>query len=286
MLATKPTPEIIAHRGLTGSYAPRGEQVGEENTLTAFRHALLLGVDGIELDVHRTKDGILVVIHDKDLNRTTTGNGLVSDYTYDELKDFNIKRADGTILNDKIPLLSDVLNLLAEAKRNNQPVPKLNIELKTNGIEKELLELVGEYRLENDEVWYSSFIHETLRKIRDLDKNSLTALLYHSDDRPPSFNRKSSISDAKDIHAKAIHLDVRSLLLPQSQVDKNLIQMLQDNNLTVRCYTVNDPQIAKPLLTLGVGVITNVPDVMTELKRNIKNENPNVPSLSLDEPTE
>lgn len=70
--------EIFAHRGASG-YAP-------ENTLEAFRLAMEQGADGIELDVHLTKDGEVVVIHDETLDRTSDGQGKVRDYTLEELK--------------------------------------------------------------------------------------------------------------------------------------------------------------------------------------------------------
>lgn len=70
--------KVWAHRGASG-YAP-------ENTLDAFRKAVEMGADGIELDVQMTKDGELVVIHDETIDRVSNGKGWVKDYTYEELK--------------------------------------------------------------------------------------------------------------------------------------------------------------------------------------------------------
>ena len=69
---------IYGHRGAS-AYAP-------ENTMEAFRMALDMGADGVELDVHLSKDGELVVIHDLLLDRTTNGHGKVCDFTLEELK--------------------------------------------------------------------------------------------------------------------------------------------------------------------------------------------------------
>ena len=69
--------KVWAHRGASG-YAP-------ENTLDAFRKAVEMGADGIELDVQMTKDGELVVIHDETIDRVSNGKGWVKDYTYEEL---------------------------------------------------------------------------------------------------------------------------------------------------------------------------------------------------------
>ena len=76
--------KVWAHRGASG-YAP-------ENTLDAFRKAVEMGADGIELDVQMTKDGELVVIHDETIDRVSNGKGWVKDYTYEELKKFNFNK--------------------------------------------------------------------------------------------------------------------------------------------------------------------------------------------------
>ena len=75
---------------------PRASGYAPENTLDAFRKAVEMGADGIELDVQMTKDGELVVIHDETINRVSNGKGWVKDYTYEELKKFNFnKNASG-----------------------------------------------------------------------------------------------------------------------------------------------------------------------------------------------
>lgn len=73
--------QIIAHRGAS-KFAP-------ENTLAAFKLAEKMGADGIELDIHLTKDQIPVIIHDEDIKRTTNGRGFVQKYTYKELQQFD-----------------------------------------------------------------------------------------------------------------------------------------------------------------------------------------------------
>ena len=75
----------IGHRGAR-AYAP-------ENTLASFKKALEIGVDAVELDVRKTKDNQLVVIHDADVKRTTNGEGLVSELTLKEIKSFSAETA-------------------------------------------------------------------------------------------------------------------------------------------------------------------------------------------------
>ena len=99
---------IFAHRGAS-AYAP-------ENTLPAFALAMQQGADGIELDVHLTKDGELVVIHDEKLDRTTNGTGLVKDYTLAELRSLCAdNRMDG-FAEARIPTLREVLALIQPSR--------------------------------------------------------------------------------------------------------------------------------------------------------------------------
>lgn len=95
--------KVIAHRGAN---AP-------ENTLASVQAALELGVDIIEIDVHLTKDNELIVIHDEALERTTNGNGNVSEYTLEELKKFDAGSwFSNEFVGEKLPTLREILNLI------------------------------------------------------------------------------------------------------------------------------------------------------------------------------
>ncbi|PLX87750.1 MAG: glycerophosphodiester phosphodiesterase [Desulfuromonas sp.] len=102
----------VAHRGSSGEYP--------ENTLLAFRRALEAGATWLELDVHLSADGELIVIHDESLERTTNGSGLVGNFCLQELRRLDAGRGEA------IPLLAEVLALLGEKDT-------LNIELKGKG---------------------------------------------------------------------------------------------------------------------------------------------------------
>ncbi|MGQ9690287.1 MAG: glycerophosphodiester phosphodiesterase [Thermoproteota archaeon] len=117
----------IGHRGAK-FYEP-------ENTLRSFRKALELGVDAVELDMRRTKDGELVVIHDAEVDRTTDGKGLVSGLTLKEVKRLVTEKGE------KIPTLKEVLDFLDKRVR-------ILIELKEDGVEEAVLNLVREKGLE------------------------------------------------------------------------------------------------------------------------------------------
>ncbi|MCL2101825.1 MAG: hypothetical protein FWH22_08965 [Fibromonadales bacterium] len=148
-----------------------------ENTLQAFARAAELGADGVELDIHLTKDGEIVVTHDERIDRLSNGTGWVKDYTLQELKKFNFnKRQISEPKFMEIPTLREVLELLKPHKNI-----VINIEIK-NGIvgyyliEEKAWELVKELEM-LERVLFSSFNHFTMQIIKALDPNAKTALL-------------------------------------------------------------------------------------------------------------
>lgn len=98
---------IFAHRGNWRNSA--------ENSIQAFRECIDAGLDGIEVDVRATKDGVLVAMHDETVDRTTTGHGKVADLTLDEVRKLNLRSPIGVRTRQKVPTLEDVL-LLAKDK--------------------------------------------------------------------------------------------------------------------------------------------------------------------------
>ncbi|MDE6182363.1 MAG: glycerophosphodiester phosphodiesterase, partial [Eubacteriales bacterium] len=141
--------KIFAHRGAS-AYAP-------ENTMEAFKLAIKQNADGIEIDVHLTKDNHVVVIHDETIDRVSNGKGFVRDYTLEELRQFSYNYNFNQYENVKIPTLEDVLELI---KPTNLI---LNIELKTNflwyeNIEEIVLSIVDKFEMQ-DRIIYSSFNH-------------------------------------------------------------------------------------------------------------------------------
>ena len=109
---------ILCHRGASG-YAP-------ENTLEAFQLAMDMGADGFELDVHLSKDGELVVIHDERVDRTTNGKGFVKDLTFEELRSLDACNGKTDYSGVCIPTLAEVYRLFA----NNDKL--INVEIKTD----------------------------------------------------------------------------------------------------------------------------------------------------------
>ncbi|MBI4560644.1 MAG: glycerophosphodiester phosphodiesterase family protein, partial [Candidatus Rokubacteria bacterium] len=94
----RPGPALVAaHRG--------GALLWPENSLLAFRNAIALGADFLEVDAHPSRDGELVVIHDPTLDRTTTGAGAVRDRSLAELRALRLKDKDGKVTDQTIPTL-------------------------------------------------------------------------------------------------------------------------------------------------------------------------------------
>lgn len=166
---------IWAHRGCSMQYP--------ENTLPAFHAAAELPqVTGIELDVQLTRDGQVVVFHDENVSRVTTGCQNVADYTLEELKNLEFKQWEE--LSEKaekitVPTLEEVFVLLKPYCQNNGL--KINIEFKTSviryeGIEEKTLVLVKKYGLE-PYIVYSSFWAESVKLIKELDPQAKTGML-------------------------------------------------------------------------------------------------------------
>jgi len=110
----------------------RGTRINtDENTISAFNKALEYGANYVELDVRKTKDGKLVILHDSTIDRTTNGSGLLNEYTLTEIRKFKTK-----IQHFEIPLLTEVLNALKEKI-------KFMIELKETNLLEDLSKFIG-----------------------------------------------------------------------------------------------------------------------------------------------
>ena len=220
----------IGHRGAR-AYEP-------ENTLRSFKKALEIGVDAVELDVRKTKDNQLVVIHDADVKRTTDGEGLVSELTLKEIKGFSAEKGE------KIPTLQEALDFLDKKV-------KILIELKEAGIEEKVLATVREKGLQKN-VIIVSFIEEALRKVRELDRNVETGLLYAT--------HKNPVKTAVDLKA--------SYLLPLYRFTHTAnVQKAHENGLKVIVWTINTPEEVAEYVKKGVdGIASDKPDILTQQK--------------------
>ena len=242
---------VVAHRGFSGA-AP-------ENTLAAFRKAIEAGSDMIELDVHLSKDGKIVVIHDETLERTTNGQGKVVDHTLQEIKMLDA----GSWFNpqfsgEKIPTLGEVL-AIAQGK-----VP-VNIEIKNPTHGKYSITELAEKALQEvkmaemmNQVIFSSFNPVSLEWIRKKEPGARVAFLYH---RP--WNALPEVTGGREFQV----LNLRNIHLTREKVDK-----IRKEGFTLNVYTVNSEEELEQFIRWGVdGIITNYPD---RLIRILKERSP------------
>ena len=208
------SPRIYAHRGSSALHP--------ENTLRAFRHALELGIDGIELDVHATSDGVPVVIHDRNVERTSDGFGYVDETPLTRLRTFDAGEGE------RVPTLAEVLELVGAAAH-------LDVEIKGSGIEQAVLEVLGQYR---DTRWaISSFDWNTLGTARRLNPEAeLWPLAGKFDDR--------LISVAAELGSPAVALFAGAYTAESARE-------LRDAGLRVMVWTVNDVSEAGRVADLG-----------------------------------
>jgi glycerophosphoryl diester phosphodiesterase len=218
----------IGHRGAK-AYAP-------ENTLTSFKKALEIGVDAVELDVRKTKDNQLVVIHDADVKRTTDGEGLVSELTLKEIKGFSAEEGE------KIPTLQESLDFLDKKV-------KVFVELKEESVEEQVLSIVHERGLEKNVV-IVSFLEEALKKVRALDKEIETGLIYAK--------HKNPVKAALEL--KANYLFALYRFTHTANVEK-----AHQNGLKIIVWTINKPQEVEEYAKKGVdGIASDNPDILIQ----------------------
>jgi len=224
---------IYAHRGASGLYP--------ENTMEAFSAAIKQGANGIELDVHLTKDGHIVVAHDTRLERVSNGSGYINDYTLEELKKLNFNRLfpDGSVC--RIPQLSEVFQLVKPAGL------MLNIELKTTErlypeLPEKLNAMTCDYGME-ERVIYSSFNHYSLQAIKKINASAKIGLLYELAMVDPWVYAKYVGADAIHPHYMVV------AALPET------VTRCHENGVQVNVWTVDDPQAVKLMLKCGVDVI-------------------------------
>lgn len=239
LMEEKKNTKIWAHRGASG-YAP-------ENTLEAFRMAIEMGADRVELDAQFTKDRQLVVIHDETIDRVSNGHGKVVDYTLEELKHFTFNKMHPEYKDCKIPTLEEVLTLMKPTGMT------VNIELKTgvnfyDGIEDSVLRMVDRLQMQ-EQVIYSSFNHYSVMKVKELCPDAHVGFLYCD-------GTLHMAEYARENQAEALHPFLNNM----QYID--LIPDCKEMGINLHVWTVNDKKDMERMAELGVdAIITNYPDV-------------------------
>ena len=233
---------FIAHRGASG-YAP-------ENTLAAFREAIEIGADGVECDVHCTKDGQVVVIHDYVLNRTTDAKGLIKQMTLDEVKKADAGSwFDPQFAGERVPTLREVLEL---TKGKIVTV----IEIKPDNITDKV---VGE--IENaaavDDVVLQSFHPSVVRRAQELNPQIPRALLVSGRKAIGRLSKYRHGMPCLYLIQKAAEVDAGVLNLSSKIITPQLVKESHRRGISVWAWTVDDEAEMKRLAAMDVDGITS-----------------------------
>ncbi|MDR7486930.1 MAG: glycerophosphodiester phosphodiesterase family protein [Armatimonadota bacterium] len=259
-LARALTVDVHAHRG--------GAGLAPENTLAAFRNAIALGADVLELDLHVSRDGELIVIHDPTVSRTTDGRGYVREMTVAELKRLDAgARFDPRFAGERIPTLGEVLALVTTSA---PPHVRLNIETKYPSpgqypppppdFETKILHQVRAAGLRH-RVIVQSFHYPSILTVKAIDPTVRTAAL-----RAPRDPASDPVAVVREARA--------DLWAPQAgQVTVDVVEALHRAGVPVVPWTVNAPAEMERLLEAGIGrlpgdgIITDYPDRLLQVLR-------------------
>jgi len=223
----------IGHRGAR-AYAP-------ENTIASFKKALEIGVDAVELDIRKTRDHQLVVIHDEDVKRTTDGEGLVRELTLKQIKGFSVEGGE------KVPTLEEALGFLDKKV-------KVFVELKEEGTEEQVLDVVRDRDLKKNVV-IISFLEAALRKVRELDSEIETGLIYAKHKNPLK---------------AALELKTNYLFAFYRFTHTANVEKAHENGLKVVVWTINTVEEVEQYVKKGVdGIASDKPDILMKAKTKL-----------------
>ena len=234
---------VFGHRGARG-YAP-------ENTMESFSMAVKMGADGVELDVHLSKDEELVVMHDDMVDRTTDGHGAVRDFTVEQLKKMDAGAKFGHRWKGaRIPTLAEVFDGLGRAE--------YRIELKHSGkvyprVEEKLVSFVRNSRLVRH-VEITSFDYDALETIRRIDGSIRTGIIMHG-------KARWFAPIARKLGCAWMHMN-------SDLVAVDDVSAAHSKGFKLGMWTVNDKESAERAARLGIdGVTSDFPDVVVRTAR-------------------
>jgi len=249
---------LQAHRGAAG--------LAPENTLAAFRMAIELGADAAEMDLQATKDGVVVVIHDDTVDRTTDGRGRIGDLTLAEIKRLDAgAKFEAAFRGERVPTLRELIDLV-KASGNHRF--RLNLEIKfaegREGQPADLEERVLAVLRETgflDRVITQSFYHPSAAKMKQLAPSIPTGILVGQRRQPAD-------------PVAAVHQHRVDYYAPHhSLVTPDLLWTLHQAGIPVVTWTVNEPADMRRLIASGLGalpgdgMISDYPDRLVDLRR-------------------
>ncbi len=258
-------PAVQGHRGASA--------LVPENTLAAFRKAIELGADGMEMDLQMTRDGAVVVIHDDTLDRTTDGHGRVTDLSLAEVRQADAGAKFGPAFRgQRVPTLSEVIDLV---KASGNDRVRLNLEIKfgegregtPEGIEVGVLAILRQTGFV-DRVTVQSFYHPSAAKMKGLEPRIPTGLLVGERHRPPD-----PVALVRQFRA--------DYYAPHHRlVTTELVQTLHQTGIPVVTWTVNEEADMRRMVRLGIGtvpgdgIISDHPDRLLAVVKALRTPTP------------
>ena len=231
------------------NYAHRGySELYPENTLYSFYMGLNTGANGIETDIQRTKDGVLVLFHDDDLFRILGIHGKIADYSYKELLAMDFGKFKGTrFVNEKIVTLEEFLTHFGDKDL------VFALEIKQFGVEKQMLEMIDKMNLRN-KVIITSFVWESLMEVRKYDKTINVGYLVEKVD--------------DTVISKLLENNIQQVCPRIDYFNEDLYCKCRDLNISIRYWGISDNGVSDPVrmkraLNLGSdGMTINDPTLL------------------------
>ncbi len=243
--------KIIAHRG--------GSNLAPENTLAAFKKAINLDVDMIEIDVHLSKDSNIIVIHDKTIDRTTDGTGEIKNMTLDEIKKYDAGSwFNESFQDERVPTLDETFNaikgqtiLLIEIKDGDERYP---------GLEKRVVESIHKH---NANTWtvVQSFNKNSILRVKKMDPLIITYYLVSSE----FDGLYSDITEKINANRKIVK-QFDGIAAHYSHLDSANVEIMHKAGFEVFTWTVDKPEDMIKIIDINIdGIITNSPGKLKEI---------------------
>tara|TARA_Y100000758_G_scaffold151796_1_gene107756 strand:- start:744 stop:1619 length:876 start_codon:yes stop_codon:yes gene_type:complete len=252
-------PVTIAHQG--------GNKVYPDESLLAFTNAINMGIQVIELDVHRTKDGIIVINHDRTIDRLTDGTGLIREMSWVELQQVD-GAYDWSPDGLTYPYRGKGIKILSLIEMMDTfPQQLYDIEIKQHDppLEKDLCDLLRKYGVAADQAIVASFRDETLARFHDICPEVAISLPVNQGTVLYILSRVG-LERLLPLDAVVAQLPTTfSTKLGQLELDRRYIEAFSKGDRQVWVWTVNDSIEMKRLLNMGAhGIITDRPDILMD----------------------
>ena len=213
--------QIIAHRGASF--------LEPENTIKSIERAVKMGADFVEVDVRKSKDNKLVIMHDPDVNRTTDGNGFIKNYTIQELKKLDAGKGE------TIPTLDEIISCVKDRIG-------LVIEIKEPGTEGKIIKKINENELENTIL--TSFYHKSIKNARKMNPSVDAGIIF--------------ACQPVDVVQMASNASANIIFPSYEYMNEDMVKQAQNEGISVYPWTIDEPEIFKKFVEMGVdGIVTN-----------------------------